>query len=89
MSVCAIFLHGGIQLHTFALPCQMLRVPLCLTAPLLLSVAQQQNATGYWWGGSDSTAIPPTSAPNAVGQHNKIGGITFRAALEIERFLIF
>ena len=27
------------------------------------------------------TAIPPTSAFEVVGQHNKIRGITFRAAL--------
>ena len=31
--------------------------------------------------GSTSAAIPPTSASDSVGQHNKIGGITFRAAL--------
>jgi len=36
---------------------------------------------GYWWEGSTSTAIPPTSATDAVGEHNKIGGITFGAAL--------
>jgi len=28
-----------------------------------------------------STAIPPTSIPDVVGQCNKKGGITFRAAL--------
>jgi len=36
---------------------------------------------GYWWEGSLSTAIPPTSASDIVGQHNKTGGITFRAAI--------
>ena len=63
--------------HTFtshALPCQM---PFGQTAPLLPSVTQQQNITEYWWEGSASTAIPPTS----VGQHNKIWSITFRVAL--------
>jgi len=30
--------------------------------------------------GSAATAIP-TSAPDTEGQHNEIGGITFRAAL--------
>ena len=36
---------------------------------------------GYWWEGSALTAIPPTSASDVVGQHNKMGGITFGAAL--------
>ena len=35
----------------------------------------------YWWEGFTSTATPPTPAPGVVGQHNKIGGITFRTAL--------
>jgi len=35
----------------------------------------------YLWEGSTSTAIPPTSASAIVGQHHKIGGITFGAAL--------
>jgi len=35
----------------------------------------------YWWEGSTSTAISPTSASGIVGQHNKIGGITFGAAI--------
>jgi len=60
------------------LPCQM---PLCQTAPLLPSVTQQQNLVEHWQEGSASTAISPTSASHAVGQHFKIGGITFRAAL--------
>jgi len=38
----------------------------------------------YWWESSTSTDISPTSASEIVGQHNKIEGITFRAA-EIER----
>jgi len=33
------------------------------------------------WEGSDFTAIPPTSAFDVAGQHNKIEDITFRAAL--------
>ena len=36
---------------------------------------------GCWWKDSSSIAIPPTSASKVVGQRNKIGGITFRAAL--------
>ena len=39
------------------------------------------NVMGYWWEGSTSTAITPTSASDIVGQYNKIGGITSRAAL--------
>jgi len=35
----------------------------------------------YWWEGSSSTAMPPTSASDITGQLHKIGGITFRAAL--------
>jgi len=34
-----------------------------------------------WWEGLTSTALPPTSTSDVVGQHNKIGGITFGAAL--------
>jgi len=78
---CGFFPHGGVQLHTFAsyaLPCQ---THFCQTAPQLPSVAWQQNIMEYWWEGSTPTAIPPTSASDAVGQHNKIVGITFRAAL--------
>ena len=70
----------GAILHGFpsrALSCQ---TPLCQTAPLLSSATQQQNVTEIWWEGSSSTAIPP-SASNTVGQHNKIGGIAFEAAL--------
>ena len=56
-------------------------MPFCQIAPLLPSATQQQNVMGYWWEGSTSIATPPTSASDVVGQHHKIGGITFRAAL--------
>ncbi len=55
------FPRGGVQFHSFAsymLPCQ---TPFCQTAPQLPSVTQQQNLTEYWWEGSTSTAISPTS----------------------------
>jgi len=52
-------------------------MPFCQTAPLLPSVAQQQNVMEYCWEGSASTAISPTSASDVVGQHNKIRGDTF------------
>ena len=35
----------------------------------------------YWWEGSASNAIPPTSTSDIAGQYSKIGGITFGAAL--------
>ena len=80
---CNFFPHGGIQLHTFAsctLPCQ---TPFCQTAPLLSSVARQENLKEYWREGSSSTDISPTSASDVVGQHNKIGVINFGATLVI------
>jgi len=43
VSGCHFFLHGGIQIHScvpYMLLCQMM---FCQTAPLLPSVAQQQN----------------------------------------------
>ena len=48
------------------------------------SAAVSHTATtckGYWWEGSTSTAIPLTSASDIAGQHNKIEGIAFGAAL--------
>ena len=71
---------SGCQFHTFAsyaLSCQM---PICRTVPLLPSVTQQQHIAEYWWEDSTSTAIPPSSASEVVGSHNKTGGITFGAA---------
>jgi len=44
-----LFLHGGIQWHTFSpytLPCQ---TPFCQSAPLLPSVTRAQNGIGYWF----------------------------------------
>ena len=55
-------------------------MPFCQTAPLLPSVTQQ-HVTEYWWEGSATTAILPTSTSNITGQHHKTGGITFGAAL--------
>ena len=81
------FLLGGIQLHTFAtyaLPCQ---TPFCQTAPLLSSVAWQQDLMEYWREDSTSTAISPTSASDIVGQHNKIGGINFGVTLVVSNRL--
>jgi hypothetical protein len=71
------FSLGGIQWHTsasYAIPCQM---PFCYNAPLLLSVTRQQNLTNHCEN-STSTAISLASVSNIMGQHNNIGGITFR-----------
>jgi len=56
-------------------------MPLCQTGPLLPSVTQQQHVTEYWWEGSTSAAIWPTSASAIMEQHNKMRDITFGAAL--------
>jgi len=47
---------------------------------LLPSVPWQQNVKEYFWKGSTCTAIPPAFTSDVVGQHNKIGGLTCRAA---------
>jgi len=45
------------------------------------SAPQQQNVMEHWWEDSTSAAIPPTSAPDVVGQHSNIESIPFGAAL--------
>jgi len=55
----------------------------CWTAPLLPSVSQKPDVTECWWEGSTSSAIPPTFFSDMEGQHNKIGDITFEAALVV------
>jgi len=79
------FLHVGIQQHTFAssaLPCQ---TPFCHAAPPLSAVAatlsRQQHVMGYWWEGSVSSAISPTSTCNVVVLRYKRRRINFKAAL--------
>jgi len=79
VSGCHFFPHSGIQFHMFVsytLPCQM---PFRKTAPLLLSVTWQRDVMEYWWEGSTSTTILPTSTSDIMSQYNmsKIGGITF------------
>ena len=53
------------------------RLPLCCS--LLYS---SENVMRHWWEGSASTAVPPPSASDAVGQHNQIGDIISGAAYE-------
>lgn len=64
------------DIASHALPCQMAAEE---QSDKLTSVTWQQNVTGYWWGDSSSTAIPPTYASDFMGQLNNIGGITLRA----------
>ena len=75
------FPHGGIQWHTFASYAHPYQTPFCQTAPLLPSVTWQQNVMGYWWEGSAPTPTPQISTSDVMGQDNKIGSITFRAAI--------
>ena len=58
-------------------------MPFCQTAPLMSFVKWQQNVMEWWQKGSPSTAIPPTSTSNVMGQHNQLGGITFGIALKV------
>ena len=46
----------------------------CQTVPLLSSVTWQQNVMEYWWEGSASTAISPTSTSDVMGRHNEVEG---------------
>jgi hypothetical protein len=59
-------------------------MPFCQTAPLLSSVAWKQNLSEYWREDSASTAISTVFASDGVGQHNKIGGITFGTTYVLE-----
>ena len=82
MSMCAIFSSWrNLVTHPY-----FIQIPLCQTAPLLPSVTWQQNTMEYWWEGSTSTAIPPPSSSDAMGQQNEIRSITFRAVLIISSF---
>jgi len=40
----------------------------------------------YWWEGSTSSAMLPTSASDSIVQHSTIGGITFGASLIVLDF---
>jgi len=46
---------------------------------LLPSVPWQQNLIKHYLKCSFATALPPVLKSDVVGQHNKIGGITFGA----------
>lgn len=89
VSRCLFLLHGGIHFHVFASYTHSCWMPFCQTALLLPSDPQQQNETEYCMKGSTSTAIPPTFASDILGQHNKIGGVTFGTALIIVQLMQF
>jgi len=75
------FSQGGIQFHAFASDGLLFQISVCQTAPPLPSVTQQQNVMDYWWECLSCTAMQSTSISNAVGQHNIIESVTFRAVL--------
>ena len=54
---------------------------------LLPFVTQQQHVMEYWWEGSASIAIPPTSPSDIVCQHNKMGGTTEAAPCKLFQLL--
>lgn len=65
-------------LLSYALPGQISSFSDCLSAVLCHKATIIME---YWWKGSIYTAVPPTSASEVVGQHNKTEGIAFRIAL--------
>ena len=74
VSGCHFFPHGRIQFHTFvscALPCQR---PFCQTA-----ICHTATTYNRIFGRKVQLLLPPASASDIVGQHNKIEGITFKA----------
>ena len=59
----------------FHVRCHPVRLPLCC------HLSHTIQCKRYWWEGTISTAISPTSASDIIGQNNEIGGSTFGAAL--------
>ena len=52
-----------------------------MTHQCLIRTSMSDAIMEYWWKSLTSTAIPPISAFDFVGQQNKLGGITFWEAL--------
>jgi len=77
------FPQGGIQWHTFASRAHLTSMSdtFLSDCPSAAICHTATNVMEYWWEGSTSTAVPPTSASDVVDWHHKIGGITFRAVL--------
>lgn len=79
MPIAAIFFHMKVFiLHDRVICISTLDI---FYQTLLPSVTRQQNVEKYWWEGSTSSITPPASASDVLGQHNKIGFITFGAVL--------
>lgn len=84
-----LFLHRGIHWYIcdlYALPCSTW---LYQTASLLPYVTWQPNILEYWWEGTTSTAVQPTSDTDIVGHHDRIGGIAFAAILIYSKMCCF
>ena len=82
------FAPGVIQFHTFASCTLSCQTPFSQAASLLPSVPQQQNWMWYCREGSISPTMPPTYSSDVMGQHSKIGGITFGTALKLPPTLL-
>ena len=72
-------------LHTHPMPESILSDCLLLCCHLPHSNKMEWDSGGILWD-TISTAIPPTSASSVMGQHYKIGRITFGAALVLNTF---
>ena len=78
------FQHRGVLWHTFAsysLPCQMPFCQDCPSAAICCAATKWNGILIASFKLLATTALAPTSASDVVGQHNIMGGITFRAAL--------
>jgi len=71
-SVGAIFASWRNSVTHLWFICTSISDTLCQNAPLLPSVTQQQHVMKSWWEASASTAVPPTSASDVVGQPHNI-----------------
>ena len=76
MSISNIFSTWRNSVTHLCFRCHSVRLPLCCHL-------SHSNKTEYWWEGLTSTVVPPPSASDVMGQNNKTGGITFRAALAL------
>ena len=63
--------------------------PHSVRLPLCCHLSHGNNVMGYWWEGSASATIPPSSASDVLGPHNKTGGVSFGAGLEYIHIFLF
>ena len=83
----SIYSAGGIQWHTFASYCTSMPDTILSCWPSAAIDRMATKCNGSWLEASTSTATPPTSSSHVVGQHNKIGDITFRTT-RVEHFSV-